>query len=75
MDYCKHHFLHLIKCEIEEFYKVTIPECKEQKKAIYTLANYLFGFYQKKLQVDLLNGEVINYKISHYVFNRELFGE
>ena len=75
MDHCKHHFLHLIKCEIEEFYKVTIPECKEQKEAIYVLSRYLFGLYQKKLQVNFLNGQAIDYKISHCLFSRELFCE
>jgi hypothetical protein len=75
MDYCKHNFLHLIKCEIEEFYKIVIPECREQKEAVYVLANCLFGLYKKKLQVNFLNGEAINYKISHYIFGRELFCE
>jgi len=74
MDYCKHSFFHLIKCEIEEFYKITIPDCTEQKEAVYVLASYLFGLYKKMLHVDFLNGEVINYKISYDIFDRKKKG-
>jgi len=75
MDYYKNNFLHLIKCEIEEFYKITVPDRKEQKEAIYVLSNYLFGLYKKKLHINFLNGQAINYKISHCIFSRELFCE
>lgn len=75
MNSSKHGFLHLIKSEIEEFYKIKLPESTEIKKAVYILSSYFFGVYKKKLYVDLIQGEVVNYKVSYYIFNRELFNE
>lgn len=75
MNSSKHGFLHLLKGEIEEFYKIKLPECTETKKSVYILLSYFFGIYKKILYVDLIQGEVVNYKISYYIFNRELFNE
>lgn len=75
MNSSKYGFLHLIKGEIEEFYKIKLPECKETEKSVFILSRYFFGIYKKKLYVDLIQGEVVNYKISHYIFNRELCNE
>lgn len=69
----KNSLFHLIKAEIEEFYKISIPDHTEEKQLVYILSSYLFGIYQKKLYVDFLSGEVINYKISYVIFNKKLF--
>lgn len=57
-----------IKAEIEAFYNIQLPECPKQSLLIYTLSRYFLGVYEKKLYVSRLSGEVINYKIAHYLF-------
>jgi len=37
----KDSFSHFIKAEIEEFYKISLPDCKEQKQLIYTLPLFI----------------------------------
>lgn len=69
----KDSFSHFIKAEIEEFYKISLPECNEQKQLIYTLSHYLLGVYKKKLYINRLSGEVVNYKVSHFLFNVRIF--
>lgn len=57
-----------IKVEIESFYKIKLPDCPKQDQLIYTLSRYFLGLYEKKLYVSRLSGDVINYKVSHYLF-------
>lgn len=57
-----------IKAEIEAFYNIKLPECPKQNQLMYTLSRYFLGLYEKKLFVSRLSGEVINYKVSHYLF-------
>lgn len=75
MNSSKYAFLHLIKAEIEEFYNIKLPEGKEIKKSVHILSRYFFGVFEKKLYVDLIQGEVVNYKVSYCIFNRELCNE
>lgn len=37
MPACKDRFLHLIRSEIEEFYKIMIPDYNEEAQCVYTL--------------------------------------
>ncbi|WP_146944327.1 hypothetical protein [Chryseobacterium hagamense] len=57
-----------IKTEIEAFYRITLPDCPKQDQLMYTLSRYFLGLYEKKLYVSRLSGDVINYKVSHYLF-------
>jgi hypothetical protein len=57
-----------IKAEIESFYKIKLPDCPKQDQLIYTLSRYFLGLYEKKLYVSRLSGDVINYKVSYYLF-------
>ncbi|KAA0128369.1 hypothetical protein FY557_08850 [Chryseobacterium sp. SN22] len=64
----KDHFSEYIKAEIEAFYNVRLPECPKQNQLMYTLSRYFLGLYEKRLYVSRLSGEVVNYKVSHYLF-------
>lgn len=68
----KDSFSNLIKAEIEEFYNVSIPDCTDQKHFVYILSRYLLGVYEKRLYVNLLSGQVVNYRISHFIFNKKI---
>lgn len=64
----KDSFSEFIKAEIEAFYKIKLPDCPKQDQLMYTLSRYFLGLYEKKLYVSRLSGDVINYKVSHYIF-------
>ncbi|MDQ1162548.1 hypothetical protein QE422_002916 [Chryseobacterium sp. SORGH_AS 447] len=62
----------LIKAEIEAFYNIKLPDCPKQNQLIYTLSRYFLGLYEKRLYVNRLSGDVINYKVSHYLFKMKV---
>lgn len=64
----KDHFSEYIQAEIEAFYNIRLPECPKQDLLMYTLFRYSMGLYEKRLYVSRLSGEVVNYKVSHYLF-------
>ncbi|MDV7695527.1 hypothetical protein N6B72_01220 [Chryseobacterium soli] len=68
----KDNFLHLLKAEIEEFYKISIPDYTEEKQIVYILSRHLLGIYEKKLYVNFLCGKVVDYKVFYYIFNKKL---
>jgi len=72
MPACKDSFLHLIKSEIEEFYKVIIPDNNEEGQCVYILSSCFSVIYKKKLFVYFLSGEVIGYKICYFIFYKRI---
>ncbi len=72
MPVCKDRFLHLIRSEIEEFYKIMIPDYNEEGQRVYILSSCFSGIYKKKLFVYFLSGEVIGYKICYFIFCKRI---
>lgn len=69
----KSDFLHLLTGEVEEFYKIKIPEYTGETQRVFTISNYLSGMYKKKIYINFLSGHMIDYKISYFIFNMKIF--
>lgn len=62
-------FLFLIKNEVEELYKIILPNDIQNRQYDFVLSKNLFGILKKKITVNFFLGYVINYRVSYFIFN------
>lgn len=72
MSTSKEDFFHLIKVEIQEFYGIIVPEYTENNQIVYTVSR-LLNIYEKRLYVNFIDGVAVNYRISYFIFNINIF--